>query len=192
MKGSEVLVALVAGLATVAITLLVLPFWAALGSGYLIVAAIAIAVIDARHFIIPNRIVYPAMPVGVAVRLLLDPDHLNALADCIIGGVVGGGSFYLMRLAYRSFRGREGLGLGDVKLAAAAGIWLGPAALPYWVLTACCAALLSIAAARMLHGAEKITATTAIPFGTFLAPALWLVWTLQWGLAARAPALPYL
>jgi leader peptidase (prepilin peptidase)/N-methyltransferase len=76
--------------------------------------------------------------------------------------------------AYRRLRRREGLGQGDAKLFAAAGAWLGIAALPQVVLLAALAAL--IAAAGLSLAGTRLRAHTALPFGPFLALASWSIW----------------
>jgi len=71
-------------------------------------------------------------------------------------------------------RGREGLGQGDAKLLAAAGAWLGAYALPQVILVAALAALLAAAALRL--SGREIRALSALPFGPFLAVAIWALW----------------
>ena len=63
---------------------------------------------------------------------------------------------------------------GDAKLLAALGAWVGPGTLPVVLFLAACLGL-AFAAARALCG-KRMTATTAIPFGPFLATAGWLCW----------------
>jgi leader peptidase (prepilin peptidase)/N-methyltransferase len=141
---------------------------------------LAIAAIDARRFMIPDALSLPAIPLGLlASGALLDPlqDDLVIL-DHLIGAGLGGAGFWLVREAYWRLRQREGLGLGDVKLAAAAGAWVGWEHLPEAVLLAAAAALgvavgLALVARRALSGRERI------PFGAFLAPAIWAVWWLR-------------
>jgi leader peptidase (prepilin peptidase)/N-methyltransferase len=68
------------------------------------------------------------------------------------------------------FRKYQGLGLGDVKLLAASGIWIGLAGVPVQLLVGSCAAL---AAAGGLHLAGRtMTRQTSLPFGPFLALGL--------------------
>lgn len=186
MKRGDVLGVIVAGIGVAAALLPLLQPALALASGYLFATALAIAIIDARHFIIPDRLLLPAIPAGFAARLLAGSDVIAVLEDCTLGALLGGGSFYLIRWLYRVLRKREGLGLGDVKLAAVSGIWLGAEDLPLWVLIAAASALLTVAIRHLLPRKERrFTATTAIPFGTFLAPSLWIVWMLS------ALALPF-
>ena len=78
--------------------------------------------------------------------------------------------------AYRRLRGIEGLGGGDAKLLAAAGAWVGAAALPSVLLGAACAAL--IAVAGLAIAGTRLSRRSALPFGPFLALATWAVWLL--------------
>ena len=70
--------------------------------------------------------------------------------------------------------GRDGLGVGDAKLLAAAGSWLGLGALPLVVLLA---ALVGLAFAGIAAATGRaMLATSTLPFGAFLAASIWLVW----------------
>ncbi len=75
---------------------------------------------------------------------------------------------------YRQLRGRDGLGLGDAKLLAAAGAWLGVESLPWLLLIA---ALLGLAMALVRAG--PLRAETAVPFGPPLALSFWGLFVAQ-------------
>lgn len=92
-----------------------------------------------------------------------------------MGAVLGFGLFWAIGRLYAAWRGVEGLGLGDAKLLAAAGAWLGPPGLAPTILVA---ATLGLAAA-WLTGRRR--GGDAIAFGPFLALACWLL--LLWQLA---------
>src|SRR6185295_8965709 len=79
---------------------------------------------------------------------------------------------------YRRWRGRDGLGLGDVKLAAVAGAWLGWVTITAVVELAALAALAAylLAAARRR---QPLKGSAFLPFGAFLAPAIWLGWLAE-------------
>ena len=77
-------------------------------------------------------------------------------------------------LAYRRLRGREGIGLGDAKLFAAAGAWLSWTGLPSVLLLAAAAGLAGHLLAARLTG--RRLKGRELPFGPYLARALWLVW----------------
>src|SRR6185437_8878171 len=85
----------------------------------------AVALYDARHFVIPNALVAAAFVLALAHAAALDPRApLPPAGIAVLRAVVSGGLFLAVRLGYRRWRGRDGLGLGDVKLAAVAGAWL--------------------------------------------------------------------
>ena len=86
--------------------------------------------------------------------------------------------FLALRELYWRLRGRDGLGLGDVKFAAAAGVWLDWPAMPVAIEIAALAALALYVLGHVL-GRRRIQATTRLPFGLFLAPAIWLAWLFQ-------------
>ena len=69
------------------------------------------------------------------------------------------------------------LGLGDVKLAAVAGAWIGWQSLSDVILLAAALAL-SLALALGLMRGEALQAAARITLGCFLAPSIWLVWAL--------------
>jgi leader peptidase (prepilin peptidase)/N-methyltransferase len=83
----------------------------------------------------------------------------------------------LVRSLYARLRNREGLGFGDVKLAAGIGAWLPLDAIPACFALAAGAALVAVLLAH-LRG-RQIEAVTRIPFGAFLCPALWLVFVSE-------------
>jgi leader peptidase (prepilin peptidase)/N-methyltransferase len=120
---------------------------------------------------LPDLITLPLVLAGLAVTLALVPDAAfwNAL-----GAVLGYLALRSIALAYRLVRGREGLGAGDAKLLAAAGAWLGAGALPSLVLIAALAALIGAGLAAI--AGRSMRATTAVPFGPFLAAAFWVLW----------------
>ena len=75
---------------------------------------------------------------------------------------------------YQRLRGRAGLGLGDAKLLAASGAWLGAGALPTVLLWATGSALVCVLLAQWRSAA--LTGASRVPFGPFLAFGIWLVW----------------
>jgi leader peptidase (prepilin peptidase) / N-methyltransferase len=140
---------------------------------------VAIAVVDARRFIIPNELVVAVVALGLVHASVEETDGiLRALAAALLRGVVLGLLFLSLRELYFRWRGREGLGLGDVKLAAAAGVWLDWPAMPIAIEIAALGALALYVLGHAL-GRRRIHAATRLPFGLFLAPAVWIAWLLQ-------------
>jgi leader peptidase (prepilin peptidase)/N-methyltransferase len=141
---------------------------------------LAIAVIDVRHFIVPDLLSLPAIPAGLlASGIFVDPGEGTVISlDHVVGTVAGGAGLWLVRAGYFALRGREGLGLGDVKLAAAAGAWVGWQLLSLVLLMAAAAALGVVLAAGLLRR-TPLSGTAMIPFAAFLAPSIWVVWVLD-------------
>jgi leader peptidase (prepilin peptidase) / N-methyltransferase len=137
---------------------------AALGAAAFAVALVAIAWIDAEHRIIPDELSAGLVAWGLWVR----GPTLTGLAAGLAGALAGFLSLWAVAWIYRRVRGEEGLGGGDVKLAAGLGAFLG---LPGLLLT-----LVGSAAAGSLVGLWLIargegSGRTALPYGAFLAPA---------------------
>jgi leader peptidase (prepilin peptidase)/N-methyltransferase len=171
-------IALVA-LAIVAASLAIAPAPQGLLGAGLGLLMLAIAVVDARRFIIPNELVLAAFALGfVHASVEESGGILRALAAAALRGAVLGLLFWCLRELYFRWRGREGLGLGDVKLAAAAGVWLDWPAMPIAIEIAALGALALYVLGHAL-GRRRIHAATRLPFGLFLAPAIWLAWLMQ-------------
>jgi leader peptidase (prepilin peptidase) / N-methyltransferase len=166
-------------LAVVAASLAIAPGPQGLLGAGLGVLMLAIAVVDARRFIIPNELVLAALALGFVHASIEETDGiLRALAAAALRGAVLALLFLSLRELYARWRGREGLGLGDVKLAAAAGVWLDWPAMPIAIEIAALGALALYVLGHAL-GRRRIHAATRLPFGLFLAPAIWLAWLLQ-------------
>jgi len=156
-----------------------LAVWTAIvTSGWILIATcclgwslLALAAIDWRTGRLPDALTLPLAAAGIAVAIAIDPPTVG---DHIIGSVAGFVVFALVSELYRRLRGRAGLGLGDAKLLAAAGAWLGWQALPTVILFS---AMLGLAfvLVRGVMG-KAISATDSIAFGPALAAAIWLVW----------------
>jgi leader peptidase (prepilin peptidase)/N-methyltransferase len=139
----------------------------------------AIAFVDFRELRVPDILNLIAAGGGLVVAGLdarwLAQGILPALAAALLSLLICGGVFFLLRETFFRLRGFEGLGLGDVKLAATGGIWLSWRDFPLAVLVAAIVAILLIAVAALLsRGAWS--RGRKIPFATFLAPAIWLCW----------------
>jgi leader peptidase (prepilin peptidase)/N-methyltransferase len=118
----------------------------------------AITLTDLERRIIPNKILLVAAGVAVAIAAVTDP---SSLPERAIAAVAAGGLLFLAALAYP-----RGMGLGDVKLAATMGIFLGRDVAP-----AIFAALLagSLVGLAMIARHGSAARKRAIPFGPFLA-----------------------
>lgn len=159
---------------------LLLDIWAALvvphglllaGTCVLAWALLVLSVVDAAIFRLPDIVTLPLLAMGLGVSWLL-PD--KDLAGHAIGALCGAAAFFLIAELYRRTRGRDGLGMGDVKLAGVAGAWLGWQALPSMVLLACSAGLVWVGIGVVRRG--KTVLEERIPFGVALCFGIWIVW----------------
>ena len=166
----------VAAIATAAASMIVVPGGRGLAGAGLACLMIAIAAVDARRFIIPDELTAAALALGLADAAIRHPDGIGeALALAALRGGIVAAAFFGLWALYRRLRGREGIGLGDVKLAGVAGVWLDWPTIPIAVEIAALAAL-AVCLVRWLALGRAINATTRLPFGTFLAPAIWIAW----------------
>lgn len=154
----------------------VVPGIAVAAAGWML---LAMALIDLDHMILPDSLTLPLLVLGLLLALampILAKDWPGpGIGRAVAGAVVGGGGLWLVREVYWRLRGREGLGLGDVKLMAAAGAWLGPEPLTWVLLTAALAGL-----AFALRRGLALRSTAAVPFGPSLALAFWVTVLLSW------------
>ncbi len=131
---------------------------------------VALAVIDVRRGILPDTLTLPLAAAGLALAAI----DGGPLDDRGLGAIAGYAAFALVAALYRRWRGRDGLGLGDAKLMAAAGAWVGWQGLPSVVLIGALAGLAGFGLRRMFN--REVSLDRSIAFGPFLALALWLVW----------------
>jgi leader peptidase (prepilin peptidase)/N-methyltransferase len=136
-----------------------------------------LAWIDLRRGIIPDWLNLAIAVIGLAKAVLLDGWAAGLSAGC--EGIVIGAIAWLLRRLYFMFRKFQGLGLGDVKLLAASGIWVGVAGVPIQLLIASVTAL--AAAGVMQLAGRTVTRLTPLPFGPFLALGLLATASLQQG-----------
>ena len=139
----------------------------------------AIAIVDFRRYIIPNELTAAAAALALlrAGTVGPDPDWLGVVWAALRAAAIAV-PFLALMIGYRRWRGRDGLGLGDIKLAAVAGAWLGWATI-FAVIEL---AALSALGAYLVNGyfrKRPLKATEFLAFGTFLAPAIWVGWLIE-------------
>ena len=140
---------------------------------------IAIAVVDARRFIIPDDLNIAALALAfINATLVANGSVIEAVASTVLRGGALALAFLGLRVIYRQLRKRDGLGLGDVKLAGVAGAWLGWQTMSIAVEIAAVSALI-VYLGRQLASGRPLRSTSYLPFGLFLAPAIWLGWLIE-------------
>jgi len=151
-------------------------------------ALIALVFIDAEHMLLPNAITYPGMIFVLVARVVIPlvtatahfddlgplsrgllqgmPLWAASLIGAVIGGLIGGGSLWLMGWTWEKLRGIEAMGLGDVKMMFMVGAYLG------WRLTiltiflgVLSGSLIGIA---LMARQGKRNMQMLLPFGVFL------------------------
>jgi leader peptidase (prepilin peptidase)/N-methyltransferase len=149
-------------------------------------ALLLITFIDLDHLFIPDEVSLPGVLVGLALSAL---PYGIGLANSAIGAALGGGLLWLVAWSYERSTGTEGMGLGDVKLLAMIGAFLGWQAIPVVLVVASIGG--SVAGIAVIFGARgrrnlarvrrlfgwgavlpfirRAARRTAIPFGPFLA-----------------------
>lgn len=131
------------------------------------------AAIDIRTLRIPDALNALIVALGLAATWALQ----RPLSAALIGVAAGYAFLFAANFAYRTARGRDGIGLGDAKLLAGAGAWLGWSGLPFVVLFGSALGLAFVAALRL--GGRSLGRQDALAFGPFLCAGAFVVWLAQ-------------
>jgi leader peptidase (prepilin peptidase)/N-methyltransferase len=127
-------------------------------------AMVVLFAIDLEHQILPNEITLPGIVIGFLFSIALPPGWRSSLIGLLVGGLFP----FLIAEAYLRLRGREGMGMGDFKMLAMVGAFLG------WPLVWITLILACILGVVIGGGALLISRRgmgTRIAFGTFIAVA---------------------
>jgi len=134
----------------------------------LLLTMVAVFFIDLDHQLILDAITLPGTMIGLAVAPWVGTSRL----DAVIGAAAGGLLLEGLRRAWLRFRGVDGLGGGDVKLAMCLGAWLG------WqgvAMTFLFGSFIGSVVGVILVSRGKADGTTMLPYGVFLAPSAMVV-----------------
>lgn len=123
---------------------------------------VAVTLTDLERRVIPNKILLAGAIACMAIALPTDP---AGMPERLIAAAAAGGLFFLAALAYPA-----GMGLGDVKMAAVMGLFLGRSVAPAIFVALLAGSLVGVALIAR-HGARG--RKMAIPFGPFLALGAW-------------------
>lgn len=143
----------------------------------LIAVLLFLAWIDLRTFLLPDYITIPLIVLGLTANTF-EWIHWASILDSVLGIFLGGGFLYGLNAIYRSIKGINGVGMGDVKLLAALGAFFGWAALPYILLIASFTGLLGGYIWLKVHHQDH---SSAFPFGPYIALGgiITVLWFLQ-------------
>ncbi|MFG1173751.1 prepilin peptidase [Erwiniaceae bacterium CAU 1747] len=128
---------------------------------------LALALIDIEHQLLPDLLTIPLLWLGMLFQILHWLPHIS-LPQSVIGALSGYLMLWLLAQGYRWLRGKDALGMGDAKLLAALGAWLGWQALPLLLLLASGSSLIWLCTSHLLY---RRPLTTPFPFGPGLASA---------------------
>jgi len=129
--------------------------------------------IDFEKRLLPNLLTYPLLCAGLIWTGLIKLDQLPLH---IFGAMIGYFVIWCLHSFYKLKTGKVGIGLGDAKLFAGAGAWLGPLGLPYVMLIASFSAIVSVIP-QLIHS-KQIDSRVMIAFGPYLSFGIWVVWLL--------------
>jgi len=125
---------------------------------------IILFVVDLEHRLLPNAVTLPGLCAGLVFSAVMPPGWGQAL----LGAVLGGGLLWIIGETYQRFRGEQGLGMGDVKMIAMIGAFLGWQSM---LVTLVLASLAGAAVGLLLIVTRRASMQYALPFGSFLAAA---------------------
>lgn len=144
-----------------------LALFASLGLG---ATLLALSYIDLRTGLLPDLLTLPLIGAGLIYAALGGLDWRMAVAGAIIGYLLIAGLAWF----WRRTRGYEGIGLGDAKLLAAGGAWVGANLLPLILVIASAIGLVAALIASKRPRTQD--SHTAIAFGPALGFGIWFCW----------------
>lgn len=136
--------------------------------------SIALFFIDAEHKLLPDRLVFPLIGLGLIINVksvFVSPDM------AILGVVIGFTSLWSIYIIMKLITGKEGMGYGDFKYLAAIGAWFGPLVIaPIFVYSAALGLFYVLGGfiARKIHGSENCR-NPQIAFGPFLVISAFII-----------------
>lgn len=144
---------------------------------FLVAPLIVVTFIDLEHMLIPDVISLPGVVAGAMARIAFSTGPITpTLIDIILGILIGGGFLCIVGLGYEWIKKQEGLGGGDVKLAAMLGAFFGWKAIIFILLVS---SILGSLTGLFLIFILKKGLKYAMPFGPFIVGAAFIY--LFWG-----------
>jgi leader peptidase (prepilin peptidase)/N-methyltransferase len=139
------------------------PTLEALAGALLFALLLALAGIDLEHLLLPDKLTLTGTALGLAAQLALPT---GSLARGVAGALVGAGFLLAVAGLWEVLRGSEGMGLGDVKMLAMIGAFLG---VPGVAVTLVVGTLVGSAVGLALIAVGRGAMGSKLPFGVFLA-----------------------
>lgn len=141
-----------------------LPFWGLL---------VSLCYIDYKSMKLPNMLTAAVLVLGIGYNFQMRTGYLIPLSSFVIAL----SSLLLISLLYLRVRKKQGIGMGDVKLFAAGAVWINPYLLPIVMLISSLGAIICV----LVFWREEFKAqlNRKIPFGPFLATAIWVIWLFE-------------
>lgn len=137
---------------------------------FLVGALIVLSAIDIDRYILPDWLTLPLIVIGVGYSALMGTGVLLSGFGAIFGYSLVAALAWFWRKRF----GKEGIGLGDAKLLAAGGAWVGVAAIPIILLVSSGVALALIGVLSLIS--KTSGNDTYIPFGPLLSLGIWFAW----------------
>ena len=148
--------------------------WPAIQVTTLCVILLALAVLDAEHFWLPDAITLPGIALGIALGPLIELRHSgdsiwHTVLRRLLAAAIGAAIILVIRWIYWLVRKQEGLGLGDAKLMAMLGAWLGlPGMLLAFFIGVVFGAIFAVGILAIPRLKNETWSTRRLPLGTFL------------------------
>ena len=174
---------LAAALGAVGISLIAAPGLAGALGAMLALLMLGVLRADLASFIIPDKLVGAGLILALANALITTGLSwrfalVEGVVPALLRALATAGALLALRQIYFFWRQREGIGLGDVKLAGVAGAWLASPLIPIAFELAALGAL-GAYLVRQRSRARALRPDQRVPFGAFLAASIWLCWLLQ-------------
>ncbi|MFM7083668.1 MAG: prepilin peptidase [Hyphomicrobium sp.] len=140
----------------------------------LLVLLFPLVIIDIKSWILPNKLNIVLALFGLLHSFLMEDPHL---LESLLGGLLGASVMFIVAKSYEKVRKMEGLGLGDVKLAAAGGLWVGWSMVGMMILIAALSA--GVFSCLRAFSMKKFDRLEKIPFGPFLSLGIFGAWMMR-------------
>ncbi|MTD27379.1 prepilin peptidase [Erwinia sorbitola] len=137
---------------------------------------LALILIDADCQLLPDILTLPLLWLGLLANTVGWLPQLP-LPEAVTGAMLGYCGLALLSHGYRALTGKNALGLGDAKLLAALGAWLGWQLIPQLLLAASLGGICWVILGRLLY---RRSISAPLAFGPFLAVAGWVLMVVQY------------